>query len=198
MYRTFLIGVSFFIVSHLTGQQHPPNIKWIKTETPHFKVIAPVELSKQLNETANMLEYIYTPVSKSLSKPEKKLNVFLFNQSVLSNGYVALAPTYSAYYHTPFQDANTVGGADWMQSLALHEYRHYVQFHKLNDGLTYVASSIIGDYGQAFLMNWSVPAWFFEGDAICSETALSAGGRGRLPAFTRDIRALELEDKRYK
>jgi hypothetical protein len=177
--------------------QHPPGIKWKVIKTPHFNVIAPENIEEKQIETARLLEYIQKPVSYSMSIPEKKLNIFLFNQTTISNGYVTLAPTYSAYYTTPFQDASAVGGADWFQTLALHEYRHYIQFNKLNNGLTYIGSSLFGDYGHAILMNWSVPQWFFEGDAICSETALSAGGRGRLPSFTKDIRALELENKRY-
>ena len=68
---------------------------------------------------------------------------------------------------------------------------------KLNQGFTYYAGKVLGESGQYFFMSLSTPTWVFEGDAVCTETALSQSGRGRLPSFQRDIRALELENKRY-
>ena len=42
-----------------------------------------------------------------------------------------------------------------------------------------------------------MPQWFLEGDAVGIETALTRGGRGRLPLFERDLRTLLLSGKSW-
>ena len=43
-----------------------------------------------------------------------------------------------------------------------------------------------------------MPWWFIEGDAVGTETALTSSGRGRIPEFDVELRALLLSGKRYK
>jgi hypothetical protein len=43
----------------------------------------------------------------------------------------------------------------------------------------------------------TLPPWFLEGDAVGMETALTRGGRGRLPLFDRDLRTLLLSGKKW-
>ena len=81
--------------------------------------------------------------------------------------------------------------------LALHEYRHVLQNSNFRKGLSKVFYYLGGELGQAAITNIAVPDWFWEGDAVVTETALSKQGRGRLPAFFEDFRALTLADKRY-
>lgn len=178
-------------------EQNPSSLRWRQIKTEHFVVVFPVDLSPRGIETANLLEYIYSPVSNSLNEYPKKISLFLFNQSAISNGYSTLGPRYVVFYTTPPQDANMVGGADWLQTLATHEYRHVVQFSKLDKNFTHFMGFVMGDYGKSLAMDWSVPQWFFEGDAVCTETVLSDGGRGRMPFFSREFRAMELENIRY-
>jgi Tol biopolymer transport system component len=177
--------------------ENPPSVKWQQIKTNDFVVVFPEEVKEKGIETAHILETIYKPVRNSLKISTPKTTVFLFNQSIISNGYSALVPRYMVFYSTPSQDANLVGGTDWLQTLAVHEYRHAVQFAKFDQNLTGFMGSLFGDYGRAILINFSVPLWVLEGDAVCTETVFSKEGRGRLPSFTRDIRALELENTRY-
>ena len=43
---------------------------------------------------------------------------------------------------------------------------------------------------------YSIPYWFFEGDAVAIETSLSEGGRGRIPQFDMPIRTMLLTNKK--
>src|SRR5690606_11521354 len=43
----------------------------------------------------------------------------------------------------------------------------------------------------------TLPPWFFEGDAVGIETALTDGGRGRLPDLERELRTLLLSGKDF-
>jgi hypothetical protein len=55
----------------------------------------------------------------------------------------------------------------------------------------------MGELGRLVYTFYSAPLWFFEGDAVGIETALTDGGRGRQPAFDMDIRALLVSGERY-
>jgi hypothetical protein len=187
----------FVTITVFSQYQNPSSIKWRQIKTDHFNVVFPSEVKERGIEMARILETAYKPTRNSLRTATPKTSVFLYNQSVISNGYTALAPYQIVFYATPPQDASLVGGIDWLQTLTVHEYRHAVQYEKLNNRFTYFMGSLFGDYGRAVFMDFSVPLWVFEGDAVCTETAFSLEGRGRLPSFTRDIRALELDDTRY-
>lgn len=197
--KKYLISYIWFFTAITTYSQYqnPSSIRWRQIKTDNFTVVFPSDVEERGIETARLLENGYKPVRNSLKIATPKTTVFLYNQSVISNGFTALAPYQIVFYTTPPQDAALVGGIDWLQTLMIHEYRHAVQYAKLNNRLTYFMGSLFGDYGRAVFMNLSVPLWVFEGDAVCTETAFSLEGRGRLPSFTRDIRTLELEDTRY-
>src|SRR5690606_12938645 len=43
----------------------------------------------------------------------------------------------------------------------------------------------------------ALPTWFYEGDAVTTETVLTHGGRGRIPSWEMAFRANLLEEKNY-
>jgi len=196
-YIQILLFLVFFTYEIPAQYQNPSSLRWMQIRTPHFRVVFPEGIHDRGAETAYLLETAYSPVSKSLHSSPRPIPVFLFNQSITSNGYTALGPRHMGFYTTPSQNAGMVGGTDWLQILTIHEFRHAVQLSKLDQNITTIFGSIFGDYGKLFCMGVSVPFWVLEGDAVCAETVFSGEGRGRLASFTRDIRAMELENKRY-
>lgn len=178
-------------------QQNPSSIKWKQIKTDNFIFVFPQEVEDKGILTANLLETAFKPVRNSLKVSTPRTTVFLYNQSSISNGFSSLAPRQIVFYSTPPQDASLIGGTDWLQTLSIHEYRHAVQYAKLDNHFTNLIGGFFGNFPRVVLMNLSIPSWVFEGDAVCTETALSLEGRGRIPSFKRDIRALELENTRY-
>ena len=86
---------------------------------------------------------------------------------------------------------------DWNASLALHEYRHVVQYEMLRRGFAgKFMHFMYGDIGLG-TKSLTTPDWFYEGDAVATETALSNSGRGRSPDFSKDLRAQLLDGKKY-
>ena len=192
--------IFFSIILFLTNQtegQNPYSIKWNQIKTQHFKIIYSTELDSQAYYAANLLEKAYSSTSQMLNVSPKPIKLYIFNQTVIPNGYAALGPRRMTWFTTPGQDANQIGGSDWFQALAIHEFRHVSQFAKLDSNIIDLAGTLFGDYGNSFAMNLFVPAWFFEGDAVYAETALSNNGRGRMPSFYRDIASLESANIRY-
>lgn len=124
------------------------------------------------------------------------MTLVLSNQGVIDNGYFRLAPRMSEWYHRP-TFLHTTGVLDWYDLLAVHEGRHVIQFEEMNEGFTKFAGILFGDLGRLAASLRSVPLWLIEGDAVVAETEMTAGGRGRSPAFDMDIRALLLSGIRY-
>ncbi len=190
------VALAAGIAGPLIAQQNPPGLDWRQIQTEQFKVVFPAAITADAQRVANTLEHIYGPVAKTLQGPHKPLDVVLVNQLTQPNGFVALAPRRSVWFSTPPQNAGLLSG-EWYQLLAVHEMRHVVQFDRMRRGLVRLAWLLSGEQGQAAASALLVPSWFWEGDAVGVETALSETGRGRVPRFALDIRALLLAGRRY-
>ena len=189
------VALAALIAGPSLAQQSPPGLDWRQIRTERFKVIFPAEITGDAQRVANTLEHIYGPVSKTLRGPQKPMDVVLVNQSTQTNGFVSLAPRRSVWFSTPPQNAGRLSG-DWYQLLAVHEMRHVVQIDRMRRGFVRLASLFLGEQGYATAI-LLLPPWFWEGDAVGVETALSETGRGRMPRFGLHIRSLLLEGRRY-
>lgn len=176
--------------------QTPARLHWYRLTTPHFRVLYPAGFDTTAQRTAQRLESLYEPVSASLNRRPRPISVLLQNQTTESNGFVTLFPRRSEFFAAPPQNPGLLGTLDWLDLLAVHEYRHVVQTEKALQGYGRVLYTLLGNTGLAFPL-LTVPDWFAEGDAVSTETLLSTGGRGRIPNFDLGMRANLLTDKRF-
>lgn len=183
-------------VNPIDYQQNPSDIEWKVIDTPHFEIIFPQEISAQALRVANILEKAFPYVTRSLQDVPLKIPLVLQNQSITSNGFVTLAPRRSEFFVTPSTDPE-LSNTEWLKTLSIHEFRHVVQFQKGRKGFNKALYFILGEVGQALGLAFTAPPWLYEGDAVGIETALTKGGRGRLPMFERDLRALLLSGQKY-
>lgn len=172
--------------------QNPARLRWLQINTPKFQVIFPEGFEREAQRTANTLQTIYQPVSGTLQKEPRKLSVILQNQTAVSNGFVTITPRRSEFFTLPPQDYSLLGTNDWINLLAVHEYRHVVQYDKALTGFSKAVYYVLGGNGLSLITGLSVPGWFWEGDAVGTETALTGSGRGRIPAFDLDLRTFLL------
>lgn len=184
-------------VNPIDYEQNPTSLQWKKIDTEYFEIIFPTEVSDEAQRVAALLEKVYPYVTRSLEVAPPKLSLVLQNQSVVSNGFVTLAPRRSEWYITPTLDPE-IANTEWLKTLSIHEFRHVVQFHKTRRGFNKFLIVLLGEIGQAVGLGLTLPPWYLEGDAVGMETALTDGGRGRLPLFERDLRTLLLSGKDYK
>src|SRR6218665_1057520 len=185
-----------FQLNAQTGPQ-PSSMKWKYVENDKEKVIFPENNQSEAERIANLVTYINKNATVSVGNKSKKLDILLNTNNAQGNGYVALAPYRSEFYATGFQDFNDLGSMDWLDALAIHEYRHALQFNNANRGFTKLLYLLQGQSGWSLGANFSIPDWYFEGDAVLSETVLSGAGRGRTPSFFDEQRALLLSEKNY-
>ncbi len=177
--------------------QNPSSIVWKQIETEHFHIIFPEEIEKEAQRVTHTLETIYPHVTRSLDKAPRKLPLVLQNQASVSNGFVTLAPWRSEWAMIPGLEP-IFSNTEWLKTLSIHEFRHAVQYGRGLSGFNKFLYILMGEQGQALGTNIALPPWYFEGDAVGTETALTNGGRGRLPRFEREIRAILQSDKKYE
>lgn len=174
--------------------QDPASVKWMVIKTEHFQVIYPKEIEKQAQHVANMLEEVYEPLSVSLKSKPVKISLILHNRSTTSNAMVPWAPKRMEFYTCPGQDDYP---QPWFDQLVVHEFRHVVQYSKINSGFTKVLSYLFGQQITVAVFGAFVPLWFVEGDAVVAETAFSNSGRGRMPSFEMELRSQVLQKGIY-
>ncbi|MFN6943871.1 MAG: TolB family protein [Cytophagaceae bacterium] len=189
--------ILFFLLLHQTALcqftlsgQDPASVKWEQIHTENFQVIFPSDFSGEANRLVSILETVYLYAGQSLNHSPRKISVILHNQLSISNAFVTFAPYRAEFYTIPPQNLYP---QDWLEQLAIHEFRHVVQIDKMRQGVTNIIYYLLGEQGVGAVLGAFLPAWFFEGDAVLAETVLTNSGRGRLPSFEMPLRAQVLE-----
>ncbi len=192
---SFLLLFTFVIYSiNLNAQQNPSGIKWKSIDTGNYVIIFPEEITPLGQRVANLMVHYEKYNYSSIKTEPRKIPIVLINQYAEPNGFVSFAPFYSHWFTTPA----SFDSIEWYKGLAIHEGRHMVQANKLKDGGGKgLWRFLFGETGTALFSAIYVPEWFLEGDAVVMETALTKGGRGRIPSFNLWQRAIELSDEKY-
>ena len=199
MKYTFLL-VMLCIFQCTKAQQFggfPPSVKWKQINTDTARIIFS---DFTLAEAQKIASIIHTMAARQPVSPGNELNkidIVLHNNTTLANGYVALAPYRSEFYLIPGTNLFEFGNTPWHEQLAIHEYRHVQQYNNMNKGFTKAFSAVLGEEGRALANGISIPNWFFEGDAVYAETALTPQGRGRAPFFLSGYTSLWKDAKNY-
>lgn len=171
------------------GEQNPLSVKWRVINTAGFKLIYAADMEQEAQRMANTLPQLFQYEGSSLGLHKTRLPIILQNQGVVANGFVQLGPKKSEFNTTPPQQFDS---QDWLNNLAVHELRHAAQFDLLTGEhhIPLVENIYFGWMGA------SIPLWFFEGDAVSTETSLTLAGRGRQPSWIMPYRASLLSGKR--
>ncbi|GAA4367271.1 hypothetical protein GCM10023185_39010 [Hymenobacter saemangeumensis] len=176
--------------------QNPPGLRWQQVRTPHFRVLYPAGLDSAAQRTVGRLEQLHGPGTATLGVQAPPIAVVLQAHTTVSNGFVTFLPRHSEFFINP-QQGMGLGTVDWLDGLAVHEFRHVGQFDKARQGVGRVLRPLFGD-GALGIAAVGVPQWFFEGDAVGTETALTRSGRGRIPSFSVELRANLLAGRLYR
>jgi hypothetical protein len=194
---TLLIIFSQVSWGQVVLENNPTSIRWQQINTPHFRVVFPKGFDLPAQRMANTLEHIHKAEAQSLGTAPRKISVILQNQSSVSNGFVSILPRRSEFYTMQPQDYNFIGTNDWLNLLATHEYRHVVQYQHATRGFNKFFYYVFGSNTLAGMSQVAVPQWFWEGDAVATETAFTPSGRGRIPNFGLIFRTNLLEGRTF-
>ncbi len=185
-----LLTISFSVRAQETvvSETNAPSVKWYQLNSPNFRLLYPQGFETQAQRMANTLERIREPEAKTIGTLPRKISIILQSQSALSNAFVTITPRRAEFYAMPSQNYNFTGNNDWLNLLATHEYRHMAQFQHATRGLNKVVQYVFGYNVLAGLAYVGAPQWFWEGDAVATETAFTQSGRGRIPNFDLVLR----------
>lgn len=178
-------------------ENNPPSVKWSQISSPHFRIIFPRGFEDQGQRMANTLEHIREEEARSLGSIPRKISIVLQNQSAVSNGFVSILPRRSEFFAMPSQDYNFSGTNDWLDLLASHEYRHIVQYQHATRGFNRLLYYAFGATTLAGMASVAAPDWFWEGDAVVTETAFTPSGRGRIPNFSLVFKTNLMEGRTF-
>ncbi|WP_231729769.1 hypothetical protein [Pedobacter sp. Leaf176] len=173
-----------------SSAQNPLSVRWDYIQAGGFKIIYPQELEKDAQRMANTLPFIYPKVGSGLRQSNTSIPLLLQNRGTIANGFVQLGPKKSEFYATPPQFFDS---QDWLNNLAVHELRHIAQFDKL----TGTRAQPFPELVHFAYFGAGIPTWFFEGDAVVNETALTESGRGRQPKWIMPFRTSILEGRKF-
>ena len=199
MKRIWIFLYFIFFYATLNAQYYsigedPSKIHWRQINTPDFQIVFPASFESKAQHLAAMLEKVYQYAGKTLNHSPHKISVILHTRLVSSNGLVSWAPARMELFTTPPQDTYA---QDWLDQLAIHEFRHVVQIDKIDSELPNLFKILLGEQAGAAVVGVYLPLWLLEGDAVATETSLSHAGRGRLPSFEMELRAQVLEKGTY-
>lgn len=181
--------------AQLGSGQSSPTLNWSMKENDHVKLIYSDELKNESDYIMNLVEHYSHVVGETYSiKSPLQFPLIMRPEVADPNGFVTLGPRRSEWFtsaiYSPF-----VGGTEWYQTLAIHEYRHVIQYDHFNRGTTKALDYVLGDTGRALAAFLGLQSWYFEGDAVWAETKYTDAGRGRSPRFMARLKALVLSDK---
>lgn len=190
----FLVTALCCILYVSASAQNPglrrPSIKYYQINTDTIRIIYPQGTEAIAQRVAHVTTLMARQSPLATGAPLRKIDILLQNATDIPNGYVGLGPWRSEFYLTPPQNSFEIGSLPWHDILAIHEFRHVQQTSSMRKGISALMYYLFGEEAFAGTKNVAVPDWFTEGDAVMSETALSAQGRGRLPAFTNAFREM--------
>lgn len=178
-------------------ENNRPSLSWYQINTPHFRILYPEGFETQAQRMAGTMEWLYPKEIQSLTSKPRKTSIIMQSRAAQSNAFVSILPRRAEFFTMPAQNYNFVGNNDWLDLIATHELRHIVQYAHANQGVSRVIYYLGGNYGLSAVAALAVPQWFWEGDAVATETGLTTTGRGKIPNFGLVFRTNLLEGRAF-
>lgn len=193
-YLFSIVTLFFFFTGVTKGQyyetgQDPASLRWLQIKTGRFTVIYPRQYGEQGIEFARSLDESYNLITSVFPGKKFRIPVVIHSYTTQSNGYVAWAPRRMEIYPTPEQNSIPI---DPVKYLAIHELTHVMQMEALDRGFTKGVSLLLGEQFPGAMASL-LPLWYLEGDAVYAESVLTGSGRGRSPAFHKQMKAISAE-----
>ncbi|MFW6288795.1 MAG: TolB family protein [Spirochaetota bacterium] len=192
MRRLVTLVVSFCA---LAGAVTADELAWQSVDTEHFTFIYRRAHQESVNELVTFAEDVYNEVTGFLDSRPEQIDVVLFGETDLANGYYSPAPPqhiglYVAQPSLPWIGART---ESWLRLLFVHELTHFVHAN-YERGIFSLLGTLFGRSITGLSLGFT-PLWATEGIAVNTETMFTGGGRGTDPFFEMQYKAPVVEDR---
>ena len=181
----FLSCLSLKAQFSLTGSD-PGSVRWMKMDTPNFRIIFPVGEDSLAKVYGSWLEKTRTAVSWSSGMKigeyyKSRMPVVLHSFYPVANASVTWAPKRMDIYTNLDPYAPTP--IRWEKMLAIHEGRHASQMQAGAGGRNRIFSILTGEIFAGAAAGLYAGPTLLEGDAVVTETSMTQSGRGRQGSF---------------
>ncbi len=180
-----IINYQLSIAQYYDWGPSPASVRWRTIKTPELKLIFPADFEDNARRVAWYLDTVRTHIDYGFRHGAMRTPVVMHTQNTNGNGMVMWAPKRIELISAPAASYSE----PWLKQLAIHEYRHNVQFNNLRRGTNRVLTWLLGEQ-IAFLASGQFSIYIVEGDATMAETEFSAFGRGLQPSWTMHYRAV--------
>ncbi len=188
-FLVFSHRVSAQILERLSLDQSSSEVRWEAIQNDFVKVIYPDYMQTESVYIANLVEHYSKQVGLTYEiQTPKQFTLVVRPEMAEPNGFVTLAPRRSEWFSSSTY-ATFVGASEWYQTLAIHEYRHILQYDHFNQRTVKWLGYFFGDSGTMLGLAMGLQPWYFEGDAVWAETKYTDAGRGRSPNFLARLKA---------
>lgn len=194
MIRLILL-LSFFTLN-MYAQSFNPYNNYKEIEDGNIRIIYPEGMENEANEVLSFIMYQNENNRGSVEGRLLNIPIILHKDTTVSNGFVTQGPFRSEFFGTAPVSTYDLSLTPWFITLAIHEYRHALQMMQGREATFNKVVYVLGGENAVGLGNvLAIPMWYWEGDAVAIETALTKGGRGRLNHFLKDYRSILLENE---
>ena len=198
MNRIYIVLLFVFVMKTNAQSGESSSVKWKQIDTEKVKVVFATGMESQAQRVANKIHEILENNTESIGGDYSKVSILLHNNTTVTNGFVSSFFFRSEFFiSSPPQSHKGMSSGDWVELLTIHEFRHVLQYANSQKGISKWLRVIVGDYGLSTSVFLAAPDWFYEGDAVATETALTLSGRGRNPYFTAHQRAILKDGEDY-
>ncbi len=183
VFFVFLKSVSF--AQYNKKEAAPPNIDWLKIKSENFVFYFPKELDSIAQRSVSFLEKNIHNIKINPSDKIRRSKIILHNQNVIPNAFVSSSPRRSEFFiNAKAESPHFLHNNSWSDLISTHEFRHLVQREVgYNSFFNKAVHYVFGEGLSSMLTRAAMPNWYWEGDAVYSETSTGDFGRGRVPAF---------------
>ena len=169
----------------LSGED-PGNIRWMRVDTPGFRIIYPEGADTLAVVYGSWLEKNRTAVSWSSGMKigeyyKRRMPVVLHSFTPVANASVTWAPKRMDIFTT--LDPYSPTPIPWEKLLAIHEGRHAAQMQAGAGGKMRIFHYLTGELFAGAVAGIYAGPTLLEGDAVVAETAMTRSGRGRQASF---------------
>ena len=151
--KALLIGLGLFIslnskaqiIERLALDQSSSEVSWESIENDFVKVIYPRSMQAESVYIANLVEHYSHQVGLTYEiQTPKRFTLVVRPEMAEPNGFVTLAPRRSEWFASS-TFSTFVGASEWYQTLAIHEYRHVIQYDHFKRSTVKWLSYAFGD-----------------------------------------------------
>lgn len=182
--------MSFILLSiGALAQSYNPQNEYKEIKEDNIRIVYPKEMKEEADEVLSTIIYQNKNNLISVEGAGKDFVIILNKDTTVSNGFVTMGPFRGEFFGTMPLSSYDISATSWFQTLSIHEYRHALQMMHGREGtINKILYFLGGENSVSMANNLAVPRWYWEGDAVCMETALSSGGRGRSNYFLKEYK----------